>query len=180
MEYIPCKAELASPTTDWDLTWQLVRLKGLGPDHSSFLWKLVHLLLPIKERIHRLSPTTSPLCTQCNDNMIENLLHTFDTCSNNNGAGPTLVAVLRDHMPTINMEKILRLEFTDLEEDMEYPAVWFTAAFLLAIWERRQAGTRIRCYEIRAELEAKISLLRETRFSEQIYKLKLLCRNIVL
>ena len=154
MEYIPCKAELASPTTDWDLTWQLVRLKGLGPDHSSFLWKLVHLLLPIKERIHRLSPTTSPLCT--------------------------LVAVLRDHMPTINMEKIMRLEFTDLEEDMEYPAVWFTAAFLLAIWERRQSGTRIRCYEIRAEIEGKISLLRETRFSEQVEKLKMLCRNIAL
>ena len=96
-----------------------------------------NFLLPIKERIHRLSPTTSPLCTQCNDNMIENLLHTFDSCSNNNGAGPALVAVLRDHMPTINMEKIMRLEFSDLEEDMEYPAVWFTAAFLFAIWEKR-------------------------------------------
>ena len=108
------------------------------------------------------------------------LLHTFDIFSNNNDAGPALVAVLRDHMPTINMEKIMRLEFTDLEEDMEYPAVWFTAAFLPAIWERRQSGTRIRCYEIRAEIEGKISLLRETRFSEQVEKLKMLCRNIAL
>ena len=44
--------------------------------------------------------------------MIEKFLYTFDSCSNNNGAGPALVAVLRVHMPTINMEK---MEFTDLE-----------------------------------------------------------------
>ena len=136
MEYIPCKAELASPTTEWDLTWHLVRQKGLGPEHTSFLWKLVHLLLPIKERIHRLSPTTSPLCSLCSDNMVENLLHTFESCPYNSGAGPALVAVLRDHMPTINMENIMRLELSDIEVDMEYPIVWFTAAFLLAIWER--------------------------------------------
>ena len=61
--------------------------------------------------------------------------------------------------PTINMEKIMRLEFNDLEEDMEFPTVWFTAAFLLAFREHRQSGTRIRCYEIRAEIEGKISLL---------------------
>ena len=110
--------------------------------------------------------------------MIESLHHTFNSCSHNNGAGPALVAVLRNYMPTINMEKIMRLEFNDLEEDMEFPTVWFTAAFLLAIWEHRQSGTRIRCYEIRAEIEGKISLLRETRFSSQVEKLKLLCRNI--
>ena len=178
MEFIPCKAELASPTTDRDTTWQLVRLQGLGPEHTSFLWKLVHLLLPIKERIHRLSPTTSPLCTMCNDNMIESLHQTFNSYSHNNGAGPALVAVLRNYMPTINMEKIMRLEFNDLEEDMEFPTVWFTAAFLLAIWEHRQSGTRIRCYEIRAEIEGKISLLRETRFPDHVKKLKLLRRNI--
>ena len=52
--FIPCKAELASPTTDWQYTWYLARLKGLGPDHTSFVGKLLHLLLPVKERLHRL------------------------------------------------------------------------------------------------------------------------------
>jgi hypothetical protein len=28
MEFIPCKAELASPSTDWQFTWYLARLKG--------------------------------------------------------------------------------------------------------------------------------------------------------
>ena len=59
----------------------------------------------------------------------------------------------------INMEKILHLDFCEIADDMEYSAVWFTAAFLLAIWERRTSGTRIGCYEIRAEIEGKNSLL---------------------
>ena len=155
MELISCKAELASPNTDWDLTWHYVRLKGLGPEHSSFLWKLVHLLLPIKERIHRLSPNTSPQCTLCNQNLIENLPHTFFRCSFNEEAGQALVTTLMDYMPTINMKKILHLDFCEIADDMEYSAVWFTAAFLLAIWERRTSGTRIGCYEIRAEIEEK-------------------------
>ena len=83
-----------------------------------------------------------------------------------------------DYMPTINMEKILLLDFYEIADDMEYSAVWFTAAFLLAIWERRTSGTRIRSYEIRAEIKGKISFLRETRFSEHVEKLKLMCRYI--
>ena len=88
------------------------------------------------------------------------------------------VTVLTNLMPTITMKEILQLEFIDLESDMEYSAVWLTAAFLLAIWERRSSGTRIRCYEIRAEIEGKISLLRKTRFSENVEKLQMLCRSI--
>ena len=148
MEYIPCKAELASPSTDWQLTWHLVRLKGLGPVHTSFMWKLLHLLLPIKERIYRIDPNTSPICTLCNQNKIEDLLHTLHTCSYNNGAGQALVKVLTDYMPTINMEKITRLEFNDLAEDMEFSTVWFTTVFLLAIWERQISGSKVRSYKI--------------------------------
>ena len=36
-EFLPCKAELASPTTDWELSWFLCRQQGLPPDLSSFL-----------------------------------------------------------------------------------------------------------------------------------------------
>ena len=70
------------------------------------------------------------------------------------------------------------LSHIEIADDMEYSSVWFTAAFLLAIWERRTLGTRIRCYEILAEIEGQISLLKETRFSEHVEKLKLMCRNI--
>ena len=170
--YNPCKAELANPTMDWQLTWHLVRLKGLGPKHSSFLWKLVHLLLPIRERLHRLSATTTPTCTLCNQNSTEDLLHTFDDCTFNQGAGLNLIMVLKEHSPAITMDQVLQLEFSGLEEDMEFPVVWFTAAFLLAVWERRLASTRVKMYEIRAEIEAKISLLRETSHKNSLQEIK--------
>ena len=31
MEYIICRAELASPVTDWEASWRRARTKGLGP-----------------------------------------------------------------------------------------------------------------------------------------------------
>ena len=177
-EFNQCKTEQANPTIDWKLTWHFVRLKGLGPDHTSFLWKLVHLLLPIKERLNRLTPNTPPTCNLCNQNENEDMLHAFNTCTFNQGAGQILIEVLTEHLPQISMEKILRLEFGELTEAMEFPLVWFTAAFLLAVWERRIASKRIRTYEIRAEIEAKILLLRETRYFHHQEQLKLLCGRI--
>ena len=32
---LPLKCEAASPNTDWQRTWRLARLKGLGPELSS-------------------------------------------------------------------------------------------------------------------------------------------------
>ena len=64
------------------------------------------------------------------------------------------------------------------EEDMEYPAVWFTAAFLFAIGEKRTKGLRIRANEIRPEIESKVSLLRETRFNDYAADLKILCEKL--
>ena len=61
-------------------------------------------------------------------------------------------------------------------EDRE--EAWVHCCFLLAIWERRSANQRIRCYEIRAEIEGKIALLRETSFKEHVPNLKLLCDRL--
>ena len=43
--------------------------------------------------------------------------------------------------------------------------LWLSAGFL-AIWDLRTAGKRIEQYLVRAQLEAKINLLREPRFAE--------------
>ena len=59
------------------------------------------------------------------------------------------------------MVKILRLELGELSEELEFALVWFTAAFLLAMRERRSGNKRIRFYEIRAEIEGKIAHITE-------------------
>ena len=82
-------------------------------------------------------------------------------------------------MPSTNMECILRLQFSDLEEDMEFPVIWFSAAFLLAIWEKRIASSQIKTYDIRSEIEGKVALLRETRHRVHITCLTDLCSSLV-
>ena len=173
--FTPCKAELSSLSTDWDHVWHLARLKGLGPEHSSFLFKLIHQLLPVKSRVHRISPTTSPICSLCPSSATEDLMHTFFSCIFNQAAGQVLEDVLKEDLPNTTKEKILRLEFEVMDEDLELPIIWFTAAFLLAIWERRTSGMKVKTYEIRAEIEGKISLLRESRFKQHVGKLQQLC-----
>ena len=48
-EYIRSRAELASPDTDWEVSWSRARLKGLGTQATSFLWRLLDRLLPTEE-----------------------------------------------------------------------------------------------------------------------------------
>ena len=131
---------------------------------------------PSAQRLNRLSPATSPTGSLCNNNTNEDIDHAFLTCDQ--GAGDALVQVLSQPLPNISMEKITRLEFGELPEEDEFPVVWFTAAFLLAMWERRSANQRVRCYEIRAEIEGKIALLRETSFKEHVPNVMLFCEKL--
>ena len=61
-ELIPCKIEERNPDFPWSESYRLCRVKGLSPENKSFLFKLLHTLLPSKERLHHLTPTISPLC----------------------------------------------------------------------------------------------------------------------
>ena len=53
----------------------------------------------------------------------------------------------------------------------EYPVVWFLAVTWTNIWDSRRIGRRPELYRIRADLEAKVSLLRKTRYSESAGKI---------
>ena len=59
---IMCRNERASPITDWERSWKLARLPGLGPENVSFLFKLMHDILPAQERVARTKPRASPAC----------------------------------------------------------------------------------------------------------------------
>jgi hypothetical protein len=43
-----------------------------------------------------------------------------------------------------------------------FPLVWLLAVTLLSIWEQRQTSQKVQPYLLRANLEAKVSLLRKT------------------
>ena len=54
MELVPCKVEEKEPLVFWGESYRISRLHGLSSDSKSFLFKMIHTLLPSKERIHRL------------------------------------------------------------------------------------------------------------------------------
>ena len=54
-ELIPCKVEERNPEVCWAESYRLSRLRGLSPQSKSFLFELIHTLLPSKERLHQLN-----------------------------------------------------------------------------------------------------------------------------
>ena len=89
-ELVPCKVEERRPEGCWTECYRIIRFKGLNPDSKSFLFKLVHTLLPSKERLHYLTTKTSPQCW-CGGGADETYVHLFYQCPKNREAGQALL-----------------------------------------------------------------------------------------
>ena len=152
--FIPCRVEQACPGIDWDTSWRLARLPGLGPGHTSFLFKLLHQILPTQERVARTSPTANSNCkdSRCNGDTIEDIQHALVLCNGNNGVGQKIIEVAQMHAPGVTAEQLLRLE-VKIEEEEELAIVWWLAAGWLAIWKLRSDSKRFELYLVRAQLD---------------------------
>ena len=121
-EYIRSRAELASVNTDWDTSWKRARMKGLGSEATSFLWKLLHRLLPCEERLSRMLPNTSSNCKLCPVQVNADLPHCLLQCISTSEIGNMMLSMVRLHDPAVTMNKLLRLEF-QCEESVEMSLV---------------------------------------------------------
>ena len=83
---------------------------------------------------------------------------------------------MQNYLPDLDAESALRLEL-NVEEELELPLVWLLASVFLAIWKLRVDKARVQLYEVRAQLEAKVNLLRETRFRNSAEILDQLVEN---
>ena len=168
-KYIPCRVERAGLGVDWETSWRLARLPGLGSGHTSFLFKLLHQILPTQERVARTSPAANSYCTdsRCSGDTTEDIQHSLVLCRGNSGVGLKIVETAQALVPGVTAEQLLRLE-VKIEVDDELALVWWVAAGWLAIWELRSAGKRVELYLVRAQLEAKVNLLRTTRFARTV------------
>ena len=122
MEYIKSRAEVASPGTDWESSSRRARLKGLGSQATSFLWKLLHRLLPTEQRLARILPNSSEMCKYCPTPIVADLEHCFFGCVKTENVGKSLIAAVRLHDPSVTPAALLRLQFQE-EGDKEMPLV---------------------------------------------------------
>ena len=163
-----CRIEMKHPNADWDNNWPLARMSGLESADCSFLWRMIHNLLPCQVRLHRiLKSVDSPLCLLCDAGVVGDLLHSLFFCSFNNGVGKWLIRCLTDHLDYVNPEQLvildLHLDAYDVEESL--PTIWLTAKTLGEVWQSRVSKKPSSIFTTRATLEANIMLLRKTRFS---------------
>ena len=165
-ELIPCRAELASPTTDWTLSWAACRQPGVPPELASFLWRMMLNLLCTQAKLHRMGTTQSAICKMQGCTEVGTLEHELITCSKNDGVGQQLLHVLQQFIPGIEADAVLRLEHGDISQETSLPLTLVTAIILQAVWKERESKTQVRGYRIRAELEQYINLLRTTRHTE--------------
>ena len=49
-----CRAEESHPEVDWKLSWKLAYLPGLSSEDQTFLWRMLHNILPTQARLHRI------------------------------------------------------------------------------------------------------------------------------
>ena len=162
MEKKKCKVEEEDPASDWNLCHHLSRLKGLSPQVKSFNFKLLHRILPCKERLSQLLPATRPFCSLCPNQPPDSLLHSFFDCDRNREASLYLLHLTRVYHPGIRTDQILKLQIiTDASHEL--PTILVLSTGLELILRNRQAKKATSLYETRAEIECLIVTLRKSR-----------------
>ena len=103
LKLIPLRVETGQPANNWEMVWEMARQSKLEPALATFLFKLLHQILPTAERVSRILPNQSPLCTRCkcNPQAVETLEHAMFECSENNGVSTVLLNGLKTILPDL-------------------------------------------------------------------------------
>ena len=102
---LPVRSETLHPDTNWAQVWQIGRTKGLGPELTSFQFKMIHCLLPTQERVARigLNEGNPGLCLHCRLD-IETVPHSLIDCPRNMQVGLALLGCVQQVLPDLSAE----------------------------------------------------------------------------
>ena len=158
---LPCKAELASPVTKWDIVWNQVRLPCLGSENSSFIWRLLHRLLPTEARLAEIQPQKVPTCRQnCPRDQSADLIHVFFKCKLSENVGNWLTKIVEQTIPLSSPALVLKLDM-----DGNEALIWIVVRTLLFIWKLRQRNKTASLVDCLATLTSEVKILASTRHS---------------
>ena len=161
-ELVPCRIDLSYRNTSWDESYRLSRLRGLTPAEKSLLFCIIHELLPSNHRMSRVNPATNPSCSLCNSGEDETYPHAFITCLANSEAMGSLLQCIRSYNNNVDEEYYLRLNIA-ADDPFSLPTVILLATGYGLVWSNRKLRKETTKYEMRAELEARVQLLRKCR-----------------
>ena len=151
------------------MSWRAVCVPGLSPVMRSFLWRMLHDILPTQERLHRMNMPNapSPLCLSCSEGEIDSLKHALLKSSTIKSGAEFLLEALKSEIPDMTLERLKYLDFQS--EDLLAPT-YLTAATLLQIWSSRSSARRFSWLSVRANVEQNILTLRKSRYKSAASK----------
>ena len=108
---IPVRPENLHPNSDWSQIW--LNMRTSGSELSSFLFKLLHGLLPTQDRVVRIGMADNGLpgvCLHCRAST-ETLQHCFFECPDSMVVGLALLGYAQAVVPDLSPEAALLLDF---------------------------------------------------------------------
>ena len=145
------------------------RMKGLTSRSVTFLWKLLHQLLPTRERQNRiLRDGNGSNCQICKTGEADTLPHALALCNGSKNIFQWLKTGIERFCSETTIEKILKLEVT-LTQPLpfnELPVIWFISEVLRNLWDTRAAGKPCRLENIRASVIAECEIIRLSKYGD--------------
>ena len=160
---VPCRVERLAPSNDWGRSCLAVCIPGLTPEMRSFLWKMLHCVLPTQDRLHRMNMpnASSPLCVQCTSGEVDDIEHALLRCSKIKPGADFLLEILKSEIPDLTLERIKYLDFRS--EDLLVPT-YLTAATLSQLWNSRFCTKNFSWQSVHANVEQSILTLRNSHW----------------
>ena len=149
---IPTKQEDLNSDTDWDNIWQNMRCKGLTPSQSSYLFKMVHNLLPHNSKLLQFGLKDNDICNFCTQS--DSRSHLW-VCPQAAGLGSAVKQILEKHAAhnqEVPWDELCRLE-VDLHQQ-------FTLQAMILIAEVGSHISACRAKEKKSEPELVTAALR--------------------
>ena len=145
------------PEIDWETVWKRVRFPPLSSGTMTFLFKLMHHLLPTEERISNTLGTMPSSCrTGCPDNVEANLEHCFISCNSVREVSSWLVDTVHIFFPLANPASLLNLNLPDNDA-----LLWIVANTLQFIWRERSARKKATLVSCLAHLRSEALTMKE-------------------
>ena len=91
----------------------------------------------------------------------------------NNTVNNFILEISQKTLPQCKLEDIITLNL-NLDKPKMFPLVWLLSNLFYMVWKLRYNKKTVNLFNIRAELEAKINILRKSRHSSCIDDLELL------
>ena len=156
-----CRSERLYSEVEWDTTWVRSRLSLFSSTTTSFLFKLLHDILPTEERLNQTIRNNEAICRfNCPSNSISNSEHCFFFCSKSRVVGSWLLQLCQTFGPATE-SCILKLNVAD-----NIPLIWITGNTLQFIWSKRSAGKKADLKTCLAYLHTELLLLKDLQNEE--------------